>query len=107
MTVGTLPNPLTWRGAVSEDAYFRLAKRDFRILATMCIGSTTSAISYCMAAPRMIFDSLAESLWLHSRPPCQRLPSSLLIESASARALCCSTTTLAEALPIKANDEAG
>ena len=63
MTVETLPNPLTWRGAVSEDADFRLAKRDFRILATMCIwGSTTSAISYCMAAPRMIFDSLAESL---------------------------------------------
>src|SRR3989442_1717648 len=46
-------------------------------------------------------------LRLHSRPPRQRLPSSLVIESASAFASRPSSPSRAEALPMNASDQAG
>jgi hypothetical protein len=51
--------------------------------------------------------STKSRLRLHTRPPRQRLPSSLLIESTSARASVRHSAFSAEALPIKANDKAG
>ena len=44
---------------------------------------------------------------LHSRPPRQRLPSSLVIESASASTSSRVWTACAEALPMNASDQAG
>jgi hypothetical protein len=44
---------------------------------------------------------------LHSRPPRQRLPSSLVIESASASASKLTSPSRAEALPMNASDKSG
>ena len=63
-------------------------------------------------ARRRAADSLTSStvepgLQLHSRPPRQRLPSSLVIESVSAYASGCSSGTRAETPPMNANDKSG
>jgi hypothetical protein len=71
---------------------------------------TCHSQSSSSAHPEALLESPSSTksrLKLHTRPPRQWLPSSLLIESTSAPASVRQSAFSAEALPIKANDKGG
>jgi hypothetical protein len=104
VTTGVLANvPTHASRAVCTDT--RYERRTRPHAASRTIDQMRTAVAHAPPASRSTPLHVRGSRFqLHSRPPRQRLPSGLVIESASASASRCVSSSRAEALPMNASD---